>query len=461
MPDGVKTSNLIGNMERLLETLLCNEYLTLVADMAAKLQVSAFFVGGGLRDVLMRREIKDFDFALAGAYAELPVKFAQTIEGTFFWLDRQRHQARVVRKNGNENLVFDFAPLRGGTIEDDLLLRDFTVNALALPLISGNVTLIDPLRGMEDLRRMVIKACSEGSFDDDPLRLLRALRFAATLGFTIEAGTWAKICDKAHLLAKVASERIRDEFFQILTASGVGSSLMKLYESGLLMEIVPAHFFLGDSDHLDNNGRASIEKRISHAVAVERISAGCFPDKELQLHHYLYREVEARIPLVSLIKLAAFLDETDNPEQLTAMFVERLRMGSKACKILGILCERNGNFFAMSERKHTKRSMYRFFMDREPAGLAAVVLALARESISRELGMELADFYFREFPTIHDDMLLSGDEIMTILGIGPGHQVGEAIKRLRDAECAGLVNNKAEARVFLEKNLLTKKEPVL
>jgi poly(A) polymerase len=56
---------------------------------------------------------------------------------------------------------------------------------------------------------------------------------------------------------------------------------------------------------------------------------------------------------------------------------------------------------------------------------------------------------------------LSGDEIMAILGIGPGHQVGEAMEQLRDAECTGLVNNKAEARIFLEKNLLTKKEPVL
>jgi poly(A) polymerase len=452
----------MSNMEQSLDALLRNEYIALVADMAEKQRVSAYFVGGGLRDVLTGRGIKDFDFVLTGALEELPAKFAQTIGGTFFWLDRVRQQTRVVRKNNNVSLAFDFAPLRGGNINDDLLLRDFTVNALALPLVTGNVTLVDPLQGMADLRRMVIKACSENSFDDDPLRLLRALRFAATLDFTIDTSTWSKICDKAHLLRKAASERIRDEFFQILTAPRVGSSLTKLYASGLLTEIFPASLFMTDAGYSANNGRASMEKRIGHAAAVEEIPTGCFPpDEAPQLRRYLYREVEARIPLVSLIKLAAFLGETDDPRQMTAVIGERLRIGCKACRILGMLCERNENLFSVLGQNPTKRSMYRFFRDREPAGLALIVLALDRESVPRELGAELVGYYFREFPTIQDDMLLSGDEIMTILGIGPGCQVGEARKRLRDAECAGLVNDKAEATAFLEKNLLTRKEPLL
>ena len=92
--------------------------------------------------------------------------------------------------------------------------------------------------------------------------------------------------------------------------------------------------------------------------------------------------------------------------------------------------------FAMSGRKPTRRSMYRFFWDREPAGMARLFW-VGQGNVSGELGTELADFYIREFPTIHDDMLLSGDEIMTILGIGQGYQVGEAIKRLKDAESPG------------------------
>ena len=187
-------------MERSLLALLVNEYLKLVSDIAKKLQVSAYFVGGGLRDTLMGRKVKDYDFALSGGYEEFPAEFAKTVGGSFFWLDRQRCQSRVVLKYESGTLVFDFGPLRGNDIMEDLLLRDFTINALAMSMSSGSGSVIDPLRGVTDILLKTIRACSGDSFDDDPLRLLRALRFAATLGFDVEPGTWRQLCDKAHLL---------------------------------------------------------------------------------------------------------------------------------------------------------------------------------------------------------------------------------------------------------------------
>ena len=449
-------------MERSLLALLNNEYLKLVSDIAKKLQVSAYFVGGGLRDILMGRKVKDFDFALSGGSEELPAEFAEAVEGSCFWLDRQRCQSRVVRKNDNGILVFDFAPLRGSDIMDDLLLRDFTINALALPLGDGNESVIDPLRGLTDLHLKTIRSCSEASFVDDPLRLLRALRFAATLGFAVEPGTWRQLCDKAHLLQAVAPERIRDELFQVLTAPGVGASLAKLAEAGLLAEIFPAGLFLEDSGQTGSNDRVSIGTRIESAVVVEQIAAGCVFEKvATELHRYLCREIESQVSLVSLLKLAAFLGETEKPEQLTVTLAERLRIGGKAGRILGLLCGRAESLFARLGRIPTRRSMYRFFADREPAGIVLLIHGLARGYLSGELAVELAEFYFREFPSISEDMLLTGNEIMAILGVGQGCRVGEAVERLKDAESAGLVNNKEEARAFLEKNLLTTKEPVL
>jgi poly(A) polymerase len=447
-------------MKLSVRKLLRNDDLALIAELAAKRRVAVYFVGGGLRDVLLGRKVKDFDFALSGGAEELPVEFAQAVGGSFFWLDRQRCQARVVRKNDHGTVVFDFAPLRGNEIRDDLLLRDFTINALALLLGNGTESVVDPLRGETDLHRKLIRACSEASFDDDPLRLLRALRFAATLGFAIEPGTWRQLSAKAQLLQAVAPERIRDELFQILTASGVGASLAKLAEAGLLAEIFPAGLFAEDSDQ--SCSMVSIGTRIESAASVEQVAAGSLSTEiASELHLYLFREVESQVSQISLLKLAAFLGETEQPELLTAPLAERLRLGGKAGRILGLLCGCSERLFARLGRNPTRRAMYRYFADREPAGMALLLLGSARGYLSGELAVDLAEFYFWEFPSISDDLLLTGNEIMAILGIGPGCRVGETVERMKGAESAGLVNNKEEARAFLEKNLLTTKEPVL
>jgi tRNA nucleotidyltransferase/poly(A) polymerase len=271
-----------------------------------------------------------------------------------------------------------------------------------------------------------------------------------------------KLSEKAHLLQNTSPERIRDEFFQILTASGAGASLEKLHDSGLLGEILTAGIFPENTCPAVENRGIPFEQRIANTVAAEHISSGSFyPENAAQLYQHLYREVESHVSLVSLLKLAAFLGDAEKPWQLTAKIAERLRIGGKACRILTQLCERSGNLFNRPGWNPTRRAMYRFFADREPAGLAVLILELARGNISRELGAELIDFYFGEFPAICDDILLSGDEIMAILGIGKGRQVGEAAELLKNAESAGLVNDKEQAREFLEKNLLTTKEPVL
>ncbi len=456
-PHPVKGYRLVKIEE--LYPLLNNEYLILVGELAARRQVDAYFVGGGLRDFLMGRNIKDFDFALSSGAEEVPVEFARAIGGTFFWLDRQRCHSRVVEKSGSGDLVFDFVPLRGEEIIKDLQLRDFTINALALPLVGMDISLIDPFQGKGDLSRKVIRACYENSFDDDPLRLLRAIRFAATLDFDIEDATWMRLSEKADLLKKVSPERVRDEFFQILTAPGVGASLEKLHESGLLDKVLTAGFFPENFCTSFEKRGVAFKERIGNAVDAEHI-VSCSKNAA-ELRDYLQREVEGGVSIFSLLKLAAFLGEGDNPGLLAAKVAARLRIGVKARRILVLLSGRTVNLFNLSGRNTTKRSMYRFFADREPAGVALLILTSARGDIFRDLAEQLIDFYFQEFPKIYDDILLSGGEIMAILGIGQGREVGEAVELLKKAESAGLINDKEEAREFLKKNLLTKKEPII
>ena len=115
-----------------LEKIAADDTVRLIAELAGDLGMDAYLAGGGVRDCLLGREVNDLDFALSGAWEELPRLFAARWGGSFFWLDEGRLQARVSKKTAGGTLVRDFAPLRGATIEDDLRQRDFTVNALAM-----------------------------------------------------------------------------------------------------------------------------------------------------------------------------------------------------------------------------------------------------------------------------------------------------------------------------------------
>lgn len=431
-----------------LEKIMEHEELRIIAGMAAELGVDAYLVGGALRDSLLGRETKDLDFAFSGAWEVLPRSFATRISGRFFWLDEERLQGRVVKKTYGEVSFFDFAPLRGGTVTDDLRLRDFTINALALPLTGERWELIDPLAGRDDLQLGIIRSCGLAAFDDDPLRLLRAIRFAAELGFAIEENTWKALCAKTALLKGVAGERVRDELFRTLAAPGCGVSLQRLLDSALWGEIFPAQEW------------GALAEGIPRAEAAERLcmEAGrLLPDSGERLTAYLDREVEAGISLRSLIGLAAFLGSGERG--WAAPLAKQLRLGREAGRVLDFFYREEMEVYGLLERSSTERVIYRFFRDREPAGLGKLIIARAAGALSAASFSRMVGYWLGRYEAGEADLFLSGGEIMEILGVPPGQVVGEAMAHLREAEGSGIVNSREEAREFI-KNLLTSEAPM-
>lgn len=425
-----------------------NDDLRIIAGMATELGVDVYLVGGYLRDSFLGRETKDLDFALSGAWEELPRIFAARISGRFFWLDEKRLQGRVVKKTGGEISFFDFAPLRGGTVMDDLASRDFTINALALPLGGARRELLDPLAGRDDLLHGMIRACSPAAFDDDPLRLMRAIRFAAELGFAIEENTWETLCAKAALLKAVAGERVRDELFRTLAASGCGVSLQRLWDSGLWGEILALKEW------------GACAERIPRLEAAERLCmevGRLFPKSAESLADYLNREVEAGISLRSLIALAAVLGSSARGG--TSPLAERLRLGREAGRVLDMLCRDEKETYGMLEQSPAERVIYRFFRDREPAGPGMLIIASAAGAVSAAPFSRMVGYWLTAYEAGEADLFLSGGEIMEILGVSPGRVVGEAMARLRGAEGSGFVTSREEAREFI-KNLLTSEAPM-
>ncbi len=427
--------------------MLARDDLRAIAALAAWFGVEAYLVGGAPRDLLLGEEANDLDFALSGAWEELPAAFALHIGGSFFWLDAERRQARVVNKEEKGVTVYDYAPINGADIREDLARRDFTINALAIPLFCDQQEIFDPLHGRADLHAGIVRMCSTASFRDDPLRLLRAVRFSAELGFAIEDNTREEMQRQAGLLKEAAAERIRDELFKTVTAPGCGVSLRKLAASGLWREIIAPLAISME------------EKDIARSEAVERLCAQIsqgLAGRGKPLADYLGHEVESGISVLSLIKLVACLGgETET----AGLLAERLRFGKEAGKMLRLLCRAERGNLADMERTGSERGMFRYFRDREPAGPGMLLIARTEGAVSEDVFYRLMEYWLQDYDSNAPDLLLSGGEIMNILAISPGKAVGEAMARLREAECAGEVKSREEAREFI-KNLLTKEEPM-
>lgn len=193
-----------------------------------------YIVGGSIRDILLGRSPTDYDVAVPGNPAKFAARVAAKTGGHLVEFGKAGLQIlRVV----SPRYVVDVAPMSGPTIESDLHQRDFTIDALAYHLSSGK--LIDPLNGRADLSLKQVRMVSNGIFNKDPIRLLRAFRIAALLGFKIEAHTAAAIREGAAHIQQSAGERIRTELFTLFEAPQSYPYIAQMADAGLLFAIFP------------------------------------------------------------------------------------------------------------------------------------------------------------------------------------------------------------------------------
>ncbi|MGB4771412.1 MAG: HD domain-containing protein [Chitinophagaceae bacterium] len=240
----------------------------LVAAAAREQGVKAFVIGGFVRDKILGRPTKDADIVTTGDGIELaqavadqltprpPVSFFKTYGTAHFRYADMDVEFVGARKESYrpESRNPDVEP---GTLEEDQLRRDFSINALAVSLNEQDYgALIDPFQGMEDLENKIIRTPQEPgkTFSDDPLRMMRAVRFATQLGFTIDPITWEGICHNAHRISIISQERITDELNKIILAEKPSRGLDLLYTSGLLKLIFPQMVDLAGAEFIDGLG---------------------------------------------------------------------------------------------------------------------------------------------------------------------------------------------------------------
>ena len=206
--------------------------------------IEAHVVGGRVRDALLGRATFDTDVVVHCGALDMAREMSRVSGGALVPLDAERGIARVVwSAEGGATRTLDLADMVGPDLAADLRARDFTVNAMAAP-VSGHwppdeQIIVDPCDGKVDLAARTLRMTSAAALDADPLRLVRAVRLATELGFSIDPATAAAIAVRADSAARPAAERLRDELLRLVAAPGTAQGVTAMYQLGLLQRILP------------------------------------------------------------------------------------------------------------------------------------------------------------------------------------------------------------------------------
>ena len=449
-----------------------------------------YLVGGPVRDLLLGAErIKDIDLVMPAGSEEVARRFADAIGGSFFFLDEERKITRVVAPDPGGALQFDFTNFEGPDLAADLARRDLTINAMALDLRAfldtGSLDgVIDLFGGRADLARRLVRVTSPRVLDDDPLRLLRAVRFAATLGFTIEQGTADHIQAQANLVTKPSPERIRDELFLTLSVPGAGRHLLVLESLGLLRKLIPELDPLKDfapGKHHQYDILTHSLRTADHVDTVLGDLSEIAPAHAAAIREHLDAHLEQSVTRLAALRFACLLHDSAKSETYSrdedndVHFFGHETIGAERAKDICRRFRLANDTTSVVERlvRHhmrplnlaapggpSKRALYRYCRDLKDALPESIVLSLADGAATAEVmpaggftdtrrtAAAILDYYYGKFLKVEARPFVTGQDLIDA-GMRPGPRFREVLEDLREKQAAGLLGDRAAALAYV------------
>lgn len=474
----------------------------------------AYLVGGAVRDKILSMPVHDFDLIMVGDTLRLARKFANLIHGAYYPLDETRDTARVIYiDEGGDRFIFDFAAIRGADLEADLRDRDFTINAMAVDVRDPQAVL-DPLGGMADLWHKTLRSCSEASFENDPLRILRAIRIAAGYGLHIQIETRALMRQAVPSLPQVSPERLRDELFRILGGPQPHTALRALDMLGVLRQILPELLALKGVDqsppHVSDVWDHTLDTLKHLASLLDLFASQHDPEEALglvlglgvirlgryrqQIVDHLNDEIVPDRNTRALLFWAALYHDISKPQTRqvepggriryfehdllgSAVVAQRgaaLHMSNKEIDRLAMIVKHHMRpaQLAREESQPSPRAVYRFFRDTGSAGIDICLLSLAdilatygntlpSERWSQQLDVIrlLMDAWWeRPERQVHPPTILNGRDLIQQFNLRPGPLIGELLESVREAQAVGQVASREDALQLVEALLKAKNE---
>ena len=464
----------------------------------SKAQIEIYLVGGFIRDMILGLSSCDLDFIVVDRSAlELARELALKYEGDCFLLDKITETSRLVlRGESCKSYTFDFTPVLKANLEDDFRRRDFTINTLAVKLSEPDI-LIDKFSGLDDLNKKIIKAVRLENFLEDPLRFVRAFRFAALLQGEIEQKTFSFIKSKNNLsnkdevtslLQTVASERIAYELWKILDCDNSFKYIKQMSDVGMLEVIVSeltpmrkvtpnSHHHLWLFDHsieliktfeanfykIPDWAKEELSKPFGGTLSPAKKSIA----KLGALFHDIGKPDTWEIKKINGEEKHTFYGHDKLGAEITKTVCERLKFSNAISQSLCRLVRYHLRPFQLGSgvacnATITERALYRFFREVSEDIPLLLMLAMAdlyatcgpkitKEDLAN--GEKLLLFLFDEYKKYqsHENekakkpKLLDGNEIMQLTGLKPCRELGELIKELDETIAVGEVKTKEEA----------------
>jgi len=462
-----------------------------LSDLLTLTRQNIYLVGGSVRDLLIGKEdIKDIDLLIPSGAEDVARAFADKIDGSFFFLDIERKSTRIVKNMAMGLIQFDFTSMQGADLAADLRRRDFSINAMALNLreylrSQSLENCIDLFQGKNDVINRLVRVTHQDVLNEDPLRLLRAVRFAVTLGFTIEETTAKYIRERSYLIAMPSPERVRDELFLIMSERGAAQYLGLIDSLGLLMPLFP---------ELESLRRFTPGRYQGHDVLTHSIRTAGYLDSVLDdltrispehartVISHLEESVEHLLRRKAALRFACLLHDVAKPETFTetgghirfhghdvlgaekaASVCSRFRMSRDSEELIAKVIKQHMRLFTLSNAGEPgKNALHRYCRDMGSALPESLLLAqadaratyeiMAKEEFSNteELMGAVLDYYYTKFLKAEAKPLVNGQDLIDC-GLEPGPRFGKILDEIKERQASGLLKDRQEAIEYLKR----------
>ena len=430
-----------------------------------------YLVGGAVRDILLGRKIRDFDFTVEGLVRPIGKNIANELGGAYYVLDDEREMVRVIIEDEQiGKFDVDIAQLSGETVEDDLQERDFTINAMAIAVGSDN-QFVDPLNGLSDMENKMLRMCAPDSLQNDPLRSLRAIRMSLEFGLTMDEDLLNAMYDARSRLYVSSMERYRDEMFKIIRLHKNAEAVSMCQKFGLMDHLFPEW---NSNNSIDSEWIANTD-HFSLLLTVDQKNAEPLSDFDNYASSRLgnYKET-----------LKAFFDKPlalYHNRRMLNLFSAIAGSLSKQVESVNGWCSRLA--FSSSETNFVMNSLqsfdllravrnpenygdvdiYRYFRQYKEGGIGGLILYLAdgyryqnipnayRTWCDKVVFVQnmVSAYFTRYMEVISPRPLMSGHDIQELLAIPAGPVIGQIKNALIEAQIRGSVKNIPEAESFV------------